>query len=278
MPPRDDQPHAGVDVAIGVGELAGVEVPFEVVDGDQRDVERQGQRLGRGQADDQGADQAGPGRDGDRPEVGQADPGPSEGLVDHRQELADMGPRGDLGDHAPEPLVQVDLRRDHARTDRGDARRRGAGALPGRPRRSRRRSSRSRAGRGVRAFRGSDRDHAGGGLRGATAITSWPPAPPSFSLMHRESPCSSWRSTNGFFAARSFAGLSSRRLRRRPWRSASGFSAVLARASSPSRPSGSSSGFAALAAGRPARRPWRSRGGRGRGGPRPSPRTRRARA
>ena len=69
MPARDDQADAGIDLAVGIGELAGVEVAFEVVDGDQRDVERQGQRLGRGQADDQRPDQPRPGRDGDRAEV-----------------------------------------------------------------------------------------------------------------------------------------------------------------------------------------------------------------
>jgi len=42
VPPRHDQPDAGVDLGVGIGELAGVEVPFQVIDRDQRHVERQG--------------------------------------------------------------------------------------------------------------------------------------------------------------------------------------------------------------------------------------------
>ena len=43
---------------------------LEVIDGDQRDLQRQRQRLGGRQPDDQGADQPGPRRHGDRAQIG----------------------------------------------------------------------------------------------------------------------------------------------------------------------------------------------------------------
>ena len=114
---RDHQADAGIDLAIRVGELAGVQVAFQVVDGDQRDVQRHRQGLGRRQADDQGTDQPRAGRDGDRVQVAERHAGPVQGLVDHRQDLADVCPRGDLGHDAAVSLMQADLRGHDARTD-----------------------------------------------------------------------------------------------------------------------------------------------------------------
>ena len=113
----DHQANARVDLAIGKGELAGVEVAFQVIDRDERNVERQGQRLGRGQADDQGPDQARPRGDGDHPQVAERDSRPAQGLVDHGQHLPDVGSRGDLRNHPAEPLMQAHLRSHHAGED-----------------------------------------------------------------------------------------------------------------------------------------------------------------
>ena len=69
--PRDDQADAREDLAIGIRELAGVKMTFEVVDGDQRDLECQCQGLGRGQPHDEGPDKPGPGRHRHRPQIGE---------------------------------------------------------------------------------------------------------------------------------------------------------------------------------------------------------------
>ncbi len=60
VPARDDEADARVDRLIGVGELAGVKMPFQVIDGDQGHVESQGQRLRGGQPDHECTDQAWP--------------------------------------------------------------------------------------------------------------------------------------------------------------------------------------------------------------------------
>ena len=66
---RDHQSQAGINVPVGIGELAGVEMALEMIDGDQGDLERQCQRLGGGQPDDQGTDQSGLRRHGDGAQV-----------------------------------------------------------------------------------------------------------------------------------------------------------------------------------------------------------------
>ena len=74
MPARDDQADAGVDRLIGIGELAGVKMAFQVIDRDQGQIERQGQGLRGGQTDHERTDQARPGRDGDHSQVFERDP------------------------------------------------------------------------------------------------------------------------------------------------------------------------------------------------------------
>ncbi len=54
MPSGNDQARAGVNVAIGIGELARVKMTFQVIDGDERDLECQRQRLRRRQSRRQG--------------------------------------------------------------------------------------------------------------------------------------------------------------------------------------------------------------------------------
>ncbi len=106
MAARDHQSQAWIDVAVGIGKLAGVEMAFEMVDRDQRDTQapvpgpwpRSGRRPRRPPARAASPRRPRPGRRARRP--------PAQGLVDHRQDLADVGPRGDLGNHAAISLVQ----------------------------------------------------------------------------------------------------------------------------------------------------------------------------
>ena len=82
-------------------------------------AERDG--LAHGDADDQAADQAGPGGRGDRVDRVEAEPRLGERLADGRVEQLDMGARGDLRHHAAIGRMQVELRAHHARQDRAAA-------------------------------------------------------------------------------------------------------------------------------------------------------------
>ncbi len=64
MTARNHQTNAGIDLAIGIGELTSVEMTLQMIDGHERDVERKRERLGRRQPDDERPDQSRPGRDG----------------------------------------------------------------------------------------------------------------------------------------------------------------------------------------------------------------------
>ncbi len=65
----------------------------------QRDAEREGVPLGGGHAHVQRAGQARAGRHRDRVDVAQGQPGPVQGLADHRCHRVDVGPGGDLRHH-----------------------------------------------------------------------------------------------------------------------------------------------------------------------------------
>ena len=93
-----------------IGEPRRERMRFEMIDGDQRLVVHQRDRLGRGQPDDEPADQARPGGRGDAVER-------IEGKLRFRHrrgddvvERLDMGAGGDLGHHAAEFGVLADLR------------------------------------------------------------------------------------------------------------------------------------------------------------------------
>ena len=116
MPARDEQDDER-QLDRRVVEQRRVEVRLEVVDADERDVPREGQRLGRRHADEQGADQAGPDRAGDGVDAPVLDPGLDDRPGDHRVEQVEVGPAGDLRDDAAERGVQLDLRADDARQD-----------------------------------------------------------------------------------------------------------------------------------------------------------------
>ena len=74
MAARDHQADAGIDLPIGMRELAGVKVAFEVIDGDERNSQRECQCLGGGQPDDKCPDQPRPRRHGDRAQIAGAIP------------------------------------------------------------------------------------------------------------------------------------------------------------------------------------------------------------
>ena len=69
VPAADDEADAGEDVAPG-RQSAGVDVAGDVVDADERHVQRQGEHLGGADADEQRADEAGRVMDGDAADVG----------------------------------------------------------------------------------------------------------------------------------------------------------------------------------------------------------------
>ncbi len=82
----------------------GVDVAFEVVDGDERFAEGEGEGLGEGDADEEGPGEAGAGGDGDgvQVRVGERLPcrrtGALEGLADDGDDGAEVLAAGELGD------------------------------------------------------------------------------------------------------------------------------------------------------------------------------------
>jgi hypothetical protein len=90
-------------------ELGGLDVGPQVVDPEQRQVVGEREPLGRRHPDQQRADQAGPGGDGDGVDVGQAHAGLDQRLVHRGQHQLEVGPGRDLGDHAAEGRVQLRL-------------------------------------------------------------------------------------------------------------------------------------------------------------------------
>ena len=83
----------------------------------QRLAGRGGQRLGGHQADDQPADQAGPGRGGDGVDIGQRDAGIGKRCLDDAVQRLDMGARGDLGHDAAKGGMLLDLAEHDVRQD-----------------------------------------------------------------------------------------------------------------------------------------------------------------
>jgi hypothetical protein len=101
-------------------------VAVEMVDRDERPTARPGDRLRRGEAHEQRADEAGPLRHGDTVDVLERAIGPSQRLSDDGKNELEVVSRGDLGNDASEPCVELGLRGDDGgehRTARGDERR-----------------------------------------------------------------------------------------------------------------------------------------------------------
>ncbi len=92
----------------------GMDVAFDVIDGDQRDVATEGEGLGVGDADQQRADEAGAWSHGDGVERGPIDIGVFERLTDGGDDGAEVFPRGEFGDDAAVFGVSIELRSDHA--------------------------------------------------------------------------------------------------------------------------------------------------------------------
>ena len=88
---------------------------MEVIDGHERQPPGPGDRLRGGDPDEQGADQARPGRDADQAHILEGDFGLPQRLAHNGHHELEMPPRGDLR-HDPAVLcVQVGLRGDDVR-------------------------------------------------------------------------------------------------------------------------------------------------------------------
>ena len=93
------------------------DVTLQVVDRDERQAARPGERLRRGEADEQRADEAGAARDGDAVDVVEAARPPRRAPPQHRDDELEVPPRRDLGHDPAEARVQVGLRGDDVRAD-----------------------------------------------------------------------------------------------------------------------------------------------------------------
>ena len=98
VPAGDQQGDGGVVDGAAVGEHVGTDVPDQVVDGVERLVERDGERLGRADADHERAGEAWTARDGDRVELLQGHTGLGERLFQRRRERLEVCARCDLRD------------------------------------------------------------------------------------------------------------------------------------------------------------------------------------
>ena len=109
----DDQTHRRAQPR-RVPEERGKEVPFEVVDAEERFLLPQRQPLGDRRADHEAARQSRPRRGGEGVHVREGDACPGERVVEQRRQFAQVLARGGLGHDAAVEGVQVDLRGDLA--------------------------------------------------------------------------------------------------------------------------------------------------------------------
>ena len=117
MAARDDERHEG-RLERRLCEKVCKDVALEMVDADERLVERKGQRLGRRDADEQGADETGAVRHSDLVDVLERHAGLAHGLIDDGHDVDDVLARSDLWHNTAKFLVNGDLRRDDVRQDR----------------------------------------------------------------------------------------------------------------------------------------------------------------
>ena len=92
----------------------GEDMALQMVDHDDRFVQRDAERLGEGRADQQGSQQAGTAGESDRRQISRSDAGLGESLADNRYNVRFMGTGSQFGHDAPEVLVHL-LARDHVR-------------------------------------------------------------------------------------------------------------------------------------------------------------------
>ena len=104
----------------GVVHEDGVDVAFEVVDGEEGFREGEGEGFGVGDADEEGAGESWAVGDGDGVEIPEAKAGErfggfGDGGADDRDDVAEVLPGGELGDDAAVVCVEGDLAGDHVR-------------------------------------------------------------------------------------------------------------------------------------------------------------------
>ena len=107
MAARDQQQEIGE--GHGVGQPRGQRMGLQVVDRQQRQPVDRSDGARRGQAYDQAADQARAGGRRDRRQLREGEPGLGHDPRDQPIEDLDMGARGDLGHHAAERRVLLEL-------------------------------------------------------------------------------------------------------------------------------------------------------------------------
>jgi hypothetical protein len=94
-----------------------VDVPLQVVDADERHAATEGDRLRRGDPHQERPDEPRPDGDGHGVDVSERRLGLAQRHLEQRVDALEVRPGGDLGDHAPELLVEVSLAGDQVRTD-----------------------------------------------------------------------------------------------------------------------------------------------------------------
>ena len=108
----------GAAIAGGAGfEKNGVDVAGEMVHGEERLAQREGESFAVGEANEQGADEARALSDGDGVEIVQGDVRLVDGFADDWDDLAEMFAGGKFGDDPAVFAVNFDLGRDHAGED-----------------------------------------------------------------------------------------------------------------------------------------------------------------
>ena len=94
---------------IPIGEPVGVDVGFEMVDGVERLVPKDGEHTGGKGADEERAEEAGGVGDGDVVDVVAGEVGVGEGFVDDGEDGLEVGAGGDFGDDATVGGENIDL-------------------------------------------------------------------------------------------------------------------------------------------------------------------------
>ncbi len=119
MAAADDERERGV-FNVGAGlQNHRVDVAFDMVDGDERQIAGKAQGLGVGDADQERANQAGACGDGDGGEIVEAHAGFFEAEANHGDNGAQVFARSQLRDHAAVFAVRGQLGRNHRRAHRG---------------------------------------------------------------------------------------------------------------------------------------------------------------
>ena len=113
-PPETSSATVGqFDLGAVVAQHVGTDVPDEVIDAVERQVERHGERLRRADSHHEGSGKTRAARHRDRVEVGECHARLGERGLDRRCHRLEVGARGDLGHHSAEAGVLVHRRRDH---------------------------------------------------------------------------------------------------------------------------------------------------------------------